>query len=373
MHVRSSKTCFLCGGLFERIDEISKEIVDKLKEYQYQSFLIGVAFPARILDLEDEFRSRMRIKGKESIKSQFNGIITKKVASMTKKKVEYALPETTVVLSLPSGTISVTSRSLWLSAFYSKGKRGIPQRSSQCPFCNGLGCTRCNYKGRADLSVESLASASFCEIFKADACNFIWLGSEDENSLVNGSGRPFFVEVVQPRRRFARPLISNKSKISLAEEGLRIVNVKRLERKITEIPPFDVTCKVYLKRNDETSELQLQKDEIEKNFTDCIVNVRLNRRYRVVKRHVKCTRVRVLDDGNVELAMDLEGGIPIKKLVTGQDSTVEPNLSHLLKSYHIDQNKPFDILDVVLRKTLASTRANRVVSTPDADATMDQA
>ena len=50
--------------------------------------------------------------------------------------------------------------------------------------------------------------------FNAEGCNFVWLGSEDENSLVSGSGRPFFVEIVTPKKRSGvnSKLLSSKGK-----------------------------------------------------------------------------------------------------------------------------------------------------------------
>ena len=365
---RSVKICYLCNGLFERISEISKEVVDKLSDYQYETFLVGVTMPSNVLDNEDEFRARLRIKGKESIKSHFNSILTKKIATLTRKKVDYSMPDVTVLLSPSINSVSLSSRSVWLSARYKKFKRGLSQRSTNCHVCNGLGCAECNYGGRSRLNVEALATSLFCQKFKGETCNFVWLGSEDENSLVGGSGRPFFVEVIQPRRRFAGTIISKQGKLALDSEGLQIVRIKRLERKFSEVPLFDISCKVNLKSEGATQMSELKKDEIEKNFSDCIVNVRLNRKYRVVQRFIKSVRVRVNENGTAELVIECEGGIPIKKLVNGQDNTVEPNLSHLIKHYYIDPEKPFDILNVELRKhDIRGIRGNRYPSTTDSD------
>lgn len=372
IRVRPGKGCSLCNGLFERIVDISREVVDKLSDYQYGTFLIGVAMPPRVLDNEDELRARLRIKGKESIKSHLNAILTRKIVSLTRKKVDYSRPDVTVLLSLSNGDISVCSRSIWLSARYRKLKRGISQRFSSCPICNGLGCAECAYKGISGKNVETLVSSLLCQKFRAESCNFVWLGSEDENSLVQGTGRPFFVEVVQPHLRYARPAIPKQGKLVLESEGLQLVNIKRLERKFSEIPMFDIRCKVYLRKDEGTTVSELHVDEIEKNFSDSVVNVRLNRRYRVVQRLVKSIRASVLEDGTAELMIDCEGGIPIKKFVTGQDNTVEPNLSNLVKYYHIDPEMPFDILDVKLRKSRPKrTGSSRYSTPPDKSASED--
>lgn len=347
---RSEKVCSLCNGLFNQIGQFSKEVTEKLQDYQYDTFLVGTTMPSEVIDNEDELRARFRIRGKEGIKSQFNSILTEKIALLTKKKVNYSMPDVTVLLSLSTGSISVTSRSVWLSARYKKQKRGVSQRSSTCQVCNGLGCAECSYKGRSGKSVETLASSLFSDKFRAESCSFVWLGSEDENSLVGGSGRPFYVEVIQPRRRYAGVAISKKRKLELASEGVEIVKIHRLERKFSDVPLFDISCRVFLKRDEESDTPEFQAREIEKNFSNCLVGVRLNRKYRIVQRLVRSVKASAHAEGTAELMIECEGGIPIKKLVTGQDNTVEPNLSNLIKFYHIEPERPFDILDVKLRR-----------------------
>ena len=74
------------------------------------------------------------------------------------------------------------------------------------------------------------------------------------------------------------------------------------------------------------------------------VSVRLSRKFRTVQREIQKIRGRVLDEGEtIELEVHCDGGIPLKKLVLGQDGTVEPNLSQLFGSYDIERDKPFEI------------------------------
>ena len=116
------------------------------------------------------------------------------------------------------------------------------------------------------------------------------------------------------------------------------------------MPMFDISCRVFLKSETGSTNPELQVKEIENNFSNCRVGVRLNRKYRIVRRFIRSIKAKTHADGSAELMIECEGGIPIKKLVTGQDNTVEPNLSSLIKFYRIDPDQPFDILDVKLRK-----------------------
>jgi tRNA pseudouridine synthase 10 len=348
-----AKFCDICGGLLERLDSSADEIINKLSDYEYETFLVGASIPQSVLDKEDELRSLLKIKGKESVKSQITRMLTRKISKFTGKHANYSRPDITILLSLSDGMIAINPRSIWLSARYLKHKRGISQRATDCKNCNGLGCATCNYLGKTSENIQSIATSYFCRRFLAEGCNFVWLGSEDENSLVKGSGRPFFAEVLRPKKRLTMDDRSKfKPRLSFRSSDIKIFKFVRLEKRITEVPQFDVKCVVHLARKENEPPQELQVVEIEQNFSEAIVNVRLTRKYRVVQRMIHSIKAKTTDGGaKAELLIECEGGVPLKKLVTGQDDSVDPNLSHLLSQYEIDQQKPFDILDVKMRKT----------------------
>jgi len=352
IRAQAAKSCDLCGGLLERLDLSANEIVKKLSDYEYETFLIGASIPQSVLDREDELRSRLKIKGKESVKSQITRMLAKKISKSTGKHADYSRPDITILLSLSDGMITINPRSIWLSSRYVKLKRGISQRASDCKNCNGLGCAVCNYLGKSAENIQSVATKYFCKKFVAEGCNFVWLGSEDENSLVEGSGRPFFVEVIRPKKRLAAEDRSKfKSRLSFKSDDLKIFKVVRLDKRITEVPQFDVKCVVNLIRKESESPQELRVEDIERNFSEALVNVRLSRKYRIVQRLIHSIKAKTTDGGaKAELLIVCEGGVPLKKLVTGQDDSVEPNLSNLLSQYQIDQERPFDILEVKMRK-----------------------
>ena len=60
------KTCYICKGLFDHVEDISREVVEKLLEYDYESFLIGVKIPIDIEEKEDDLRGRFNIRWGES-------------------------------------------------------------------------------------------------------------------------------------------------------------------------------------------------------------------------------------------------------------------------------------------------------------------
>jgi tRNA U54 and U55 pseudouridine synthase Pus10 len=173
---------------------------------------------------------------------------------------------------------------------------------------------------------------------------------------VGGSGRPFFVEVTRPKKRdgFAAHHARSRSKdTTFRSKEIQLKNLKILDRRVTNVPQFEIRAKVYLRRKPDG--LRIENSELEaimERFSNVLARVRLSRKFRTVQREIREIRSRVLDEGeSIELEVKCDGGIPLKKLVLGQDDTVEPNLSQFFGSYEIERDKPFDILEVKIKPT----------------------
>jgi tRNA pseudouridine synthase 10 len=345
--------CALCGGLLSQLTKMASTVIEKSKEYEFETFLIGASLPQALLDREDELRARLKIKGKENLKSQITRIVSRKVVLATGKKVDYSRPDLTIVLSPTDNSVVLTPRSIWVKAAYRKLVRGIAQRASMCEICNGVGCAACNYSGKKGASVQSVASSYFMKLFDAESCNFVWLGSEDENSLVEGAGRPFFVEMMKPKKRAAhggRKMTRRRKNLTYySEYGVEISPPEILKAKPQQVPQFEVLAKVYLKRS-ESPDYTFRSEDLAKDFKNGVVSVRLSRKYRIVQRKIRSIEA-VAKDSLATLSIRCDGGIPLKKLVTGQDGTVEPNLSSYISGYEIEKESPFDVLDVQIKRT----------------------
>ncbi len=340
--------CEICEGMLDQLPSLGKMISKSIKKFDFGTFLIGASIPQHILDREDELRSRLKLRGKEGIKSQITKFLNSQVAKSTKRKIDHTRPDLTILVSLPEAHVVITPRSIWLSARYRKTARGIPQRSTRCKVCNGLGCASCNYKGAPSQTVQSLVSDYLLKKYKGESCSFIWIGSEDERSLVNGEGRPFYVEIQKPIKRTVRGL--QKKSIKL-DDGVELSSLSVLPSRPTLIPQFSIKCMVYLTeaevREDTTREFL--GDEIESRFKDFPLRVKMSRRFRVVTRHVQSIKVlKNIEGHKYGLEIESDGGIPIKKFVSGEDDSVSPSLSPYIRGYGLDPMMPFDVLEITL-------------------------
>ncbi|MGI0078714.1 MAG: hypothetical protein ACRECH_03745 [Nitrososphaerales archaeon] len=346
-------SCSLCHGASERVGQIIDQALHALSDFEFDTFLVGASLPQVVLDAEDEIRARFKIRGREGIKTQTTRRIARKIAHVLSKQIEYSRPDITLLASLVDGSVSAIPRSVWVSGAYTKSERGLPQRSSICRICNGIGCAICNYKGTTAQSVESILSSYLKEVFIAESCNFIWIGSEDSRSIVGGNGRLFYAELVSPKKRNLTPntgspkRLEGKKRKKVELGPVSLLNLEILGSRPKSIPQFCVKCIVYLIESLSEGESRKIDSEAIERFHDTTVQVHLSRKYRITTRNIYSAMVK-RDVSSHPFALELvcDGGIPIRKFVTGEGGTVVPNLSNSIKGFMIDPDQPFDILDV---------------------------
>jgi tRNA pseudouridine synthase 10 len=203
--------CYICKGLFARLDEIADKALLAVKDYQFSNFLVGATLPTQLYEREDALRARLKIRGRENIKNQLTRELGTRLSELTKKKAEYQRPDVTINVSIDrDGNIEANARSrpLALKCSYIKRRRGLPQKSEKCPLCLGKGCKLCDGTGLESLeSVEGIMAKHITKITGGQAPKFSWIGSEDQSSLVLGQGRPFYVKVSDPKVRSPRKAI----------------------------------------------------------------------------------------------------------------------------------------------------------------------
>ena len=96
------KNCWLCSDLLSEIDHFSNLIISELKNYEYDSFLIGSKIDEDIIYREKELFEKINPEFGESIKSEINRKIGKKIEDRLKKIVEFKKPDIMAIIKQPS-------------------------------------------------------------------------------------------------------------------------------------------------------------------------------------------------------------------------------------------------------------------------------
>ena len=313
--------CFVCRGLMNDVDRITAEVVEQARHYEFETFAIGLSMPEGVQEREDEIRSSLKIKGKETIKLQLSAIISRGAASALRKKVRKDRPDLTLVADLAKREVRAFSRPLFFYGRYTK-PRGIAQRRELCRECRGRGCEKCGGTGYTrSPSVEGLLRKRLSESGSSNMV-FTWIGSEDRESEVSSPGRPFVVEVKNPVTR----VLPKRFAVSSRSGRISVTGGRILASKPVKLPTFRFRTRIFAKTSTVVGPERLK--ELRRRFEDA--TVQFNRPYdRATLKRVSGVRARARGRALV-IDAELDGGLPVKRFVSGE--LVSPSVSEVLKT-----------------------------------------
>ncbi len=349
-----TRRCYVCSGLMSKKKEVAEKVVSKLKEYDYRNFLIGCHVPTSLTERDDELKALHQIDTGESIKAEFNREVGKLVSAMTGKPVDFKNPDVVAVVNLENLEVTVNSNPLYIAGRYLKHMRGIPQTKWPCRACKGEGCPRCNGTGKMYAeSVEELILAPMLEETRGDEGKFHGAGREDIDARMLGTGRPFIVEIKNPKKRNI-DLKLLEEKINAYAQGKVEVhslhfavkeNVRQLKA-LSEFAPKTYRALVKLDREVTPQELE----QLEKQLTGQTIRQKTPRRVahrRAMKTRLKKVyqvQAKQIDPRTIELVVTCQGGLYVKELVTGDKRRTRPSVSEILQTKA--ECTELDVIDV---------------------------
>lgn len=313
-----SAKCFVCKNTFDIIPTYVAKMKEVSSDYDFDTFLVGSKLKPSILDRDDHLRSKFQLRGIDGVKSSITRELAKQFSRATKKKGEQLDPDLTLTIDFKTESCDIQSKPLYLSGRYTKPNRNMPQKQKPCQNCLGKGCVSCNRHGISEYnSVEGVMSKYYFEKFGAAQAKITWIGGEDETSLVLGSGRPFFAKLIQPKKRKLRL----PKKIAL--DGITIHSPKII-KKIPAMPIRFASKTKLLVRT-------------EQPIGDLSVLSGLKGTIAMYEKSGKRSEKKIYDvkykpdsENSFYLWLHLDGGVPLKRLVSGED--VFPNVSDLLQN-----------------------------------------
>ncbi len=316
-----SVKCYVCKNIFDGIASHVEKMLDVSSDYDFATFLVGTKLKPSILDRDDHMRSRFKLRGIDGIKTNVTREMAKQFSHKTKKKAESSEPDLTFMIDFKEDSCTLQTKPVFLWGRYTKSERNIPQKQRPCATCLGKGCIDCDRHGISEFdSVEGLISKYLFDKFEALQAKITWIGGEDSTSLVLGTGRPFFVKLLHPKKRHLRL----PKKITLGK--ITINNLKPIGK--TPSGPVQFTSKVKLhitceNRIEQNSLLKL--DQIDNNTI--AVYEKSGRRNEKLVRNI---RYKPISENSFYLSMTAGGGLPLKRFVSGDDTF--PNVSDILEN-----------------------------------------
>jgi len=335
----ASKTCFLCDGKFQTLDNLAHKALKETGYYEYSTFLVGVELPVKVEEREDEFKAAFNVTFGESIRHEFGRVLGKRLERETGKMVDFRKPDLAIVVNPFKENVALQVNPLFVAGRYRKLVRDIPQSKWFCSSCRGRGCEKCGGTGKLyPESVEEIVSKPLLEAAEGEKSAFHASGREDIDARMLGTGRPFVVEISKPRKR-SLDLAHALEAINIVGEGkvkvskLRFTN-RDVVRRLKKAESAQKEYRVLVEFERDVSDAELQA--VEQDLTGALIKQQTP--LRVVHRRADLTReryiykvkVKKVAPNQAELIVRCQGGLYVKELVSGDEGRTVPSVSGLL-------------------------------------------
>lgn len=344
----ANQPCYLCQDIFKNKKQYIDGALFYAESYEFDHFLCGTSPSPEIINKEDRLKAKFELLEAEAFKSHFNREIGRTLSQVLKKPVEFSNPHIVFIfnLSYDNFSIDMTIKSLFIFGRYNKLIRGIPQTKWICSNCHGKGCSECDQTGkRYPSSVQELISEEFEKAAKTMDSKFHGAGREDIDVRMLGDGRPFVIELLNPR--------------------VRTLNLEELKRKINESNPDKIKINalhysdknevIKMKENSEftrktykalvKTENSFTEEEFAEKLTEIkekLVDQEIEQRtpQRVAHRRADLVRekaifsieAKYIDSNNSDFTIETQGGTYIKELIHGDEGRTTPSFADIFKS-----------------------------------------
>lgn len=334
--------CFLCEGIFDDLPKYANQIIEKIEDIDFNTFLVGSKVSTLLLEREDELRAQYHIAG-EACKSELNRELGKYIQKLTGKNVSFQNPDVVILLDTINRGISISVNPLFIYGRYRKLIRGIPQSTWVCSSCQGKGCDECNGTGkRYSESIEELISNPTLELTEGTDGILHAAGREDIDAKMLGDGRPFVLEIKEPKIRNIsldklQEAINNYAKGKVEVSDLRMITREIIRQIKARSKLSEKTYRLLVKVSRKIEPTDINR--IEQAFQSITIDQRTpqrvlhRRKDKIRQKRVFSLKVnQILDENIMEVIVYCEGGLYVKELLTGDEGFTKPSVSELLNS-----------------------------------------
>jgi len=340
--------CWVCEGhsTEERVAEWAERAAYHLEAYDFDTFQVGTRVPALFEENDKLLREDVGLDpdAGEALKSELNREVGKRFGQETGAEVDFERPDVQVTLNLGDDTVETRVNSAFVYGRYRKLERDIPQTKWPCNDCSGTGlirgeiCDGCDGSGyRYDESVEQLSAPVVLEAMDGSEATFHGAGREDVDALMLDGGRPFVIEVDEPRTRNVDVEALETEIAEFADGKVEVFDLHLATHSMVERVKELAASKTY------RMDIDFDEPVDEAAFQDALdelqgTTVEQRTPQRVDHRRADIVRTRDVYGIEGELDTDTtatvelhgEGGLYVKELVSSDEGRTEPSLAGLL-------------------------------------------
>ncbi len=333
--------CWICDGLItSALPGLIDKAISSLSELELDSFKSGTRLPADIVEREDELRGRYGLWTAKSLKVVINKYIDEIIEERTGVKAKPEKPDVLVSFDLSNKEVVVIPSSAYVFGRYRKLKRGMYQ-TRWVPGEEG--------------TIESYIGEIMKGAFKAEDYKLHAAGREDFDVRMLGSGRPFVMELIKPRKRRIDLKALEREINSRLRGILEVTDLMRTSKRTVVMikESSGAMRKVYRAKVILESRVlpkKLQKIEIE--LSNRVIRQKtpkrvLHRRADLLReRRVYKVSIKPLSENSFEMIIECDGGLYIKELIDGDGGRTKPSVSEILGEKAFCSE--LDVIDIIV-------------------------
>lgn len=328
--------CPVCEDVFSLMPRFAENVAEAVNEVESENFLVGTKVEPSIVETEKALWEKYGLENPEAIKSELNREIGKLVLPLVHRRVEFKNPQVVALVDTRFGDVKLDIAPLFIGGRYNKYSREIPQTIWPCRECHGKGCPHCHGKGKMyETSVQEIIGDIALEMAEGDEHFFHGMGREDIDARMLGDGRPFVLEISQPKKRFID--LDELEKRSSAGEMAAFNSLHFVQREAVERYKGAASDKIYRVRVKADGKVNKETVvEVALSFKDADIDQRTPRRVEhrradlVRHRKIHWVTADSFDEDGFDLELETDSGTYVKEFVSGDDGRTQPNFSERL-------------------------------------------
>ncbi len=319
----SEESCWVCEGLCDRFDELASRAVEALGETELYTYQVGTRVPPLLEENDRLLRldAGMDEEAGETLGTELNREIGRRLGRLLGAEVDFRRPDVQFLVDLETDSIEVQRNSVSVYGRYRKLERDIPQTEWV----------------KFDTSVEELVAPPFLSAFRGTEAVFHGAGREDVDALMLGSGRPFVLEIKQPRRRKVdleslEREVNDGTNGAVEVDGLQFVTYGMIERVKDHDASKTYRATVDFEETVDPSSFEAALETMEGTNIEQRTPNRVDHRRADLVRERRVLEIdgSLTDEYAATVEIHGEGGLYIKELISGDEGRTEPSLADSL-------------------------------------------
>ena len=357
--------CDICNDIFKEIDSSLLDLVcEKIDflEVEFDTFVVGCKLPKEIVEKDALISEKLGLDV-EILKREVNREMGKLLEKNLPQEVDFDKEDVIIMADFRRMLkedvenpvqVRIQINPIFIEGRYNKLVRNIPQTKWPCRKCKGRGCEACNFTGKQyPESVEELLSQTALKYSKGYEAKFHGAGREDIDVRMLGDGRPFVLEIKEPRiRKLDLEKIEREANEAAlgktAYHNLKYTVRKRKAEIKTSSPDTYKVYRALVECEDEIREEDLDKlQSLHTIQQRTPIRVSHRRADKIREKEVKELSCKYINPHSFEMIIKTEGGLYIKELISSDEGRSKPSVSEVLGTQAICAE--LDVIEVGIK------------------------